>query len=101
MMGNPEKPGQTQLAERDGNYVHVIRHQTIRDNIDTSRLFERTKQPEVGTIVRIIEKRLLAAITALCNVVGVTGNYNARRSRHDHPLSQTSTSVCGTKPNRH
>ena len=82
MMRLTKKLGQTQLLLGYSDQVNVIRHQAVCPDVDTGFDFQILYQLDVGSIVRIIKKRLLPPNATLSDVVGITGYNQPRKLWH-------------------
>jgi len=73
---------QPELVGRNQDQVHMIRHQTISQNLSTTTAAKVRQQPAILDVVAIVEKNLLTSITSLCHMMGQSWRNNSWESCH-------------------
>lgn len=81
-MSFPDGTGQTILVLRHRNKVNMIRHQAPCPNLDMTLFAPMRHQLDIGQVVALAEKGLLAAVTSLGNVMWIARGYCTCDSCH-------------------
>jgi hypothetical protein len=87
------RPSETILGFRNRHQMHMVGHQTVSPDLDGTAGTPLSYQIQIGPIIIVAEKGLLAAVAPLRHMMGPSGGHDSCYSRHNWIVALLSFAV--------